>query len=159
MNNLLSRNQPKIFPNSDSPSTLASSFLKYFDDKITKLCSSIRSHSMPTLNEPEITPEITPPIFSDFDPCTKTEIRKLILSSSNATCSLDVLPTKFLKSCIDALASPITRLVNLALLERAVPDNFKHAIVNPLLKKSSQSKNELSSYHSISSINLSSENS
>ena len=110
--------------------------------------------SRPTLDEPEISPEITPPIFSEFDPCTEIEIRKLILSSSNATCSLDVLPTKFLKSCIDALASPITRLVNLALLEGVFPDNFKHAIVMPLLKKSSLPKDELSSYRPISNLNF-----
>ena len=44
MNNLLSRNAPKVLPESQSSSSLANSFLKFFDNKITKLCSTIPSN-------------------------------------------------------------------------------------------------------------------
>jgi len=59
---------------------------------------------------------------------------------------LDVLPTKLIKSCLDALAPPITRLINLSLSEGIFPDTFKHAVVSPLLKKPSLPKNQLLSH-------------
>ena len=152
MNRLLCRDTPKVLPNCDSPANLATSFLKFFDNKISKLCSSIPSHFM---DEPNSSfPETNTLSLSKFEPCTETEIRKLILSSSNATCPLDVIPTKLIKSCLDALAPPITRLINLSLSEGIFPDTFKHAVVSPLLKKPSLPKNDLSNYRPISNLNF-----
>lgn len=151
MNDLLGRNIPKVLPNSESLSNLASSFLEFFDDKISKLCSSIPSQFNNVLFSP---PAVDVPVFSRFDLCTESEIRKLILCSSSATCSLDVIPTKLIKSCLDALAPPITRLVNLSLTEGIFPESFKHAIVSPLIKKPSLPKDDLSSYRPISNLNF-----
>ena len=138
MNSLLGHNIPPVLPNSVSPASLAASFLNFFSDKITQLCASIPS---PDTNEViHSLPEHPPPAFASFDPCTVHEIRTLILSSTDATCSLDIIPTKLLKSCVDALASPITHLINLSLSEGLFPEEFKHAIVSPLLKKPSLPK-------------------
>ena len=65
-----------------------------------------------------------------------------------------MIPTKLFKSCIEALAFPITRLVNLSLSEGIFPDTYKHAIVSPLIKKTSLPKNELASYRPISNLNF-----
>ena len=43
LNSLLGRNVPKSLPSAVSASTLASSFLNYFNDKITNLCANIPS--------------------------------------------------------------------------------------------------------------------
>jgi hypothetical protein len=77
-----------------------------------------------------------------------------ILSSNNSTCTLDFIPTKLLKSCLDALLPPITTLLNLCISESTVPDDFKTAIVTPLLKKDSLPKDDLSSYRPISNLNF-----
>ena len=151
MNSLLGRNLPKVLPNADSPSALATSFLHYFNDKINKLCASIlpvsKSHETLSLDSPA-------PIFSTFEPCTTDEVRKLIISSFDASCQLDIIPTRLLKSCIDVLMPPITRLINLSLSEGVFPDSFKHAIVTPLLKQSSLPKDDLFSYRPISNLNF-----
>ena len=93
-------------------------------------------------------------MLSNFSPITSDEVRKLILSSTDSSCSLDVIPTKLLKSCINAFVPPITRLINLFLAEGVFPNDLKHAVVSPLLKKSSLPKESLESYRPISNLNF-----
>ena len=153
MDSLLSRNIPKSLPSACSPSALASSFLNFFNDKITHLCSSIPLCA----NNFDFADNLTlpsPPQLSCFNPVTEHEIRTIILGSSNSSCSIDVIPTKLLKACIDSFTHPITYLINLSLSEGIFPSDFKHAIVTPLLKKQSLPKNELSSYRPISNLNF-----
>ena len=153
LDSLLGRSIPKSLPSTDSPSDLASSFLKFFDDKITKLCSYIPFNvNSNSTSVPSSVP--TPPILSSFEPASSEEIRKLILSSTDASCSLDFIPTRLLKSCIDALVTPITHLINLSLSEGVFPTSFKHAVVSPLLKKQSLPKDDFSSYRPISNLNF-----
>ena len=45
------------------------------------------------------------------------------------------LATWLLKSCLDVLARSIYRMVNLSLLSGHVPENWRTAVVLPLLKK------------------------
>jgi len=82
------------------------------------------------------------------------EVRNAILSSSNSTCSLDIIPTILLKSCIDCLLPPITTIINLSLSEGTFPSSFKTAIVKPLLKKYSLPHDDLGSYRPISNLNF-----
>src|SRR5215469_6457122 len=99
-------------------------------------------------------PPHPPPLLTDFLLTTEEEVRKVILSASDATCLLDILPTKLLKSCIGALLPPITTLLNLCLKESTFPTSFKNAVVTPLLKKSTLSQDDLSSYHPISNLSF-----
>ena len=74
--------------------------------------------------------------------------------SSNATCSLDTIPTFLLKSCLDSLITPITNIINLSFLEGTFPTSFKDALVYPLLKKHNLPHEDLSSYRPISNLNF-----
>src|SRR5579872_6810166 len=76
----------------------------------------------------------SPPQLSNFDPVTEKEVRKTILSSTDSSYSLDLIPMKLLKSCIDSLTPPITHLINLSLIEGVFHTQFKQAIVKPFLK-------------------------
>ena len=149
LNTLLGRNSSPSLPSSDSTSSLAVSFLNFFNDKIVKLCSSIPAYPIPDVLNASL-PE--PPILASFTPASCDEIRKLIRSATDSSCSLDIIPTKLLKSCVDALLLPITHLINLSLSEGAFPTTFKQAAVYPLLKKYSLLKDDLSSYRPISNI-------
>ena len=77
------------------------------------------------------------------------EVRHAILMSSNATCSLDTIPTFLLKSCIDSLITHITNIINLSFLEGSFPTSFKDALVYPLLKKHNIPHDDLFSYQHI----------
>ena len=126
-------------------------FLKFFDQKITKLCSAFTSnHNV----SPHIDPLLAPPHLSSFSPASTDEVKIAILKSSNASCDLDIIPTFLLKSCLDSLLLPITNIINLALSEGIFPDSFKSASVRPLLKKHNLPTEDLSSYRPISNLNF-----
>ena len=131
LNSLLSCNIPSCLPSFSCASTLAASFLKFFDDKISLLCSKLPPPAIPPTDQAPITP---PPLLSSFAPSTE-EVRRVIMSSSDSFCDLDVIPTSLLKSCLDVLIKPIPIIVNLSLPEGSFPTNFKHALVTPSLKK------------------------
>ena len=148
LNSLLSRTSHRTLPASSSSSSLASNFLTFFSDKISKLQSSLPATNI----SPHITPPVLPPVLSSFSPATTEEVKAAILSSSNASCSLDFIPTTVLKSCLDSLLTPITTLINLCLTESTFPSCWKTALVKPLLKKCSLPKDDLSSYRPISNL-------
>lgn len=52
------------------------------------------------------------------------------------SCSLDPLPASVTKNCLDISLAVITKIVNLFLSSRAIPDAFKTAELLPALKKS-----------------------
>src|SRR6201996_8073180 len=148
LDKLLSRKSTPKLPFSIPSSNLPSAFLNFFNNKIVRLRSSITS----TTSSPHILPPSPPPPLNCFFPVTNEEVRKLILSSNNSTCSLDVLPTWLIKSCIEALLPPITTLLNLCLTEGSFPSSFKHALVTPLLKKSNLPHDDLFNYRPISNL-------
>ena len=59
-----------------------------------------------------------------------------------------------LKYCLDTLLKPITDIINASLCSGLFPDNFKHAHVNPLLKKTSLPKEDLNSYRPVSNLSF-----
>ncbi|XP_034095551.1 uncharacterized protein LOC117561933 [Gymnodraco acuticeps] len=95
-----------------STSTLCSSFLQFFSDKITAINLSLSTASDTHTSPPASSATISPPIsldlpilpphgrLSQFTLVTHPEIVKLISSSKPTTCSLDPLPTPLLKSCL-----------------------------------------------------------
>ena len=60
---------------------------------------------------------------------------KIVQESSNVSCRLDPVSTWLLNSCLDVLTPPISEMVNLSFLSGHVPENWRTAVVFPLLKK------------------------
>ena len=92
------------------------------------------------------------PHFSWFKQVSQEEIRKIIMKSPSKSCLLDPWPTFLVKECIDILLPSITRLVNCSLSEGVAPDEFKKAIVTPLIKKSSLLPNDLKNDRPVSGL-------
>ena len=88
------------------------------------------------------------------EPATTTEVEKIIMSSPNKSCDLDPLPTILLKACLDVLIKPITDIINASLCSGLFPEDFKCAHVNPILKKTTLSKEDLNSYRPISNLSF-----
>ena len=86
---------------------------------------------------------------------TTSEVRSIILKSTNASCDLDPFPTRLLKHYIDDdLIVPITAIINLSMREGVVPPAFKQALVNPLIKKKTLYRNEFKNYRPISNLSF-----
>ncbi len=152
LDSLLSRKPPSILPTFSCSRIMASSFSEFFLDKINKISSKFIPNITTSLTEPS--PNNNPPPLNLFTPATSEEITCAISKSSDASCSLDPIPTNLLKSCLPALIVPITNIVNLSLSEGVFPDSYKNAIVKPLYKKHSLPHEDLSSYRPISNLNF-----
>ena len=89
-----------------------------------------------------------------FDDVSPDDIAKVIKNSPTKSCLLDPWPTFLVKDYLDILLPSITKLVNCSLSEGAVPDGFKSAVVTPLIKKSSLSKDDLKNYRPVSGLSF-----
>ena len=65
----------------------------------------------------------------------KMKLKKIIMSIPTKSCKLDVLPTKVLKEIIKPLLPTFTKIINLSLTEGLFVEEWKIAIICPLLKK------------------------
>jgi len=151
LNKVIGNSNIKVLPSSVSGVSLAKSFLDFFSGKISRLSAAFDENSTFSVNE---TPITCPPILNKFEDATEIEVRQVILSMSDATCDLDVIPTKKLKECIDGFIKPVTVLVNKCFQGGQFPRQFKQALVAPLIKKLSLPKEELSSYRPVSHLNF-----
>ena len=106
------------------------------------------------LNKVAVQPPPISSLLSSFTPATAEEIRQIIMSSPNTFFDLDPMPTVLLKACIDTLLGTITNIVNVSLRTDIFPDDFKQAHVNPLLKKTTLSKDNLKNYRPVSNLSF-----
>ena len=115
----------------------------------------IRTTFLPSHSpDPFLFPPAPPPKLINFIPATLTEIYKLISASESKQCSLNSIPTFLLKFCFNELGPIITNLVNLSLSDGIFPSSFKQALVQPLLKKTSPSTNDINNFCPISNLNF-----
>ena len=143
LNTILHRNPSNSLPESPDASSLANTFLDFFKDKIERIRTKFLLSDSP---DPFLSPPAPPPKMTNFIPATLTEIHKLISASESKQCLLDSIPTFLLKLCFNELGPIITNLVNLSLSEGIFPSSFKQALVQPLLKKSSLSTDDLNNF-------------
>jgi hypothetical protein len=74
------------------------------------------------------------PPFSDFNVLTEQDVSALIMSSSRKTSPTDPMPSKLVSedSC---LLPVITKMINTSLQSGNFPDDWKQALLSPLLEK------------------------
>ena len=151
MNDVLHRNKSKTLPDHTSEKSLANALSQFFIGKITRIrqgFSKILSHNI-------VLPNKCPSrFFRSFTKVSEDKIRKIINNSPTKSCSLDPWPTFLVKECVDILVVPITSIVNMSLQSGLFPDDFKQAIVTPLIKKPTLSKNDYKNYRPVSGLNF-----
>lgn len=74
------------------------------------------------------------------------------MSSPQKACSLDPLPTWLLCSCLDEVLPILVNIINMSMKSGVVPNNLKHALVTPLLKKSSLDSSVLKNYRPVANL-------
>ena len=151
-NRLMFKKRSSALPSHTNSENLAQTFSRYFDEKIVKIRSDIRtSQSLDTSdNNPSVA--LQPPIIDSFDPITEDEMKELISGSNSKHCTLDPIPTSLLKNCLDSLLPIICKIVNMSLETSRVPENFKQAIVCPLIKKPSLDNENMKNYRPVSNL-------
>ena len=133
MNSLIKGKTVQDLPVHRDPAELANNFGDFFVQKIDNIRGNIENMSINSI--PEIESEEPDEKLTNFRPHTEEEVRKIIMSFSNATCDMDPVPTKLVKDLLDVLITPITSLVNISLQTSSFPEKWKCATILPLLKK------------------------
>ena len=72
--------------------------------------------------------------LSEFQPLSEEAVRKMVMASVK-TCTLDPLPLSILLVFIEELLPVISRMVNVSRKHGYFADDWKRAVVHPLLKK------------------------
>ena len=131
-NSLTKQKSSESLPPHDDPLILANEFGSFFGRKIELINEEIDKLDVMPINVEHCSPEV---LFKAFSSLSQDEIRRLILNAPNVSCQLDPIPTYLLKNCCNVLCPIITKLVNMSLEEGRVPENWKLALLKPLLKK------------------------
>ena len=129
---------------------LANRFSKFFNDKIDTLRTSFRIDANSDV-------EMEPLVYvklNNLISATSDEIRDVIASCPNKSCQLDPIPTWLLKQCVDQLLPLLTSIINESLTKGEFPNDFKNAIVKPLLKKPSLDEDELKNYRPFTNLHF-----
>ena len=109
---------------------LAEEFATFFINKIRKIRDALDTCPMfkPTQH-------CNSKSFVNFTKLAEDKVEKNIMSMPTKSCKLDVLPTKVLKDNITPLLPLLTKIINLSLTEGLFVEEWKVAIICPLLKK------------------------
>ncbi len=130
---LASVNKISSLPDHDSLQELADRFGDFFMSKIDNIRKEIDaqpcSAQFPHSTEP---PDVT---FSSFTPLSEQDVRELVFKSKPTSCNLDPIPTPILKECIEIVLPVLTKMINLSLQNGIFPNEWKLALIIPLLKK------------------------
>ena len=130
-----------------SPHLLPQKFMDFFKQKICDI-------RMALMDGPEFLDNFVQNnlSFNSFTSVTPNDIILLVRKMTDKTCSLDPMPTQFVKEFPDQLAPILCRIANSSLKFGVFPAACKSALVRPLIKKYGLDRNELLNYRPVSNI-------
>jgi hypothetical protein len=132
LNSIMDHKPASPLPPHSSTQEQAKEFSKFFTSKIEKIYSALQENQ-PCERRPEVSKYNTQ--FKEFNLLTEDEVRKLIMKAPAKSCELDPIPTWLLKLCLTELLPLLTHIINLSFHTAEMPDEYKLAILLPLLKK------------------------
>ena len=94
----------------------------------------------------------TGPRLAVFQSVTTIEVHKLILSTPNKSCDLDLISTTLVKQCCAELLPLITNIIKGSLVSGVFPSDYKVVPVRPIMKKSSLDPEVLKNYRPVSNL-------
>ncbi len=121
-------------------------FLNFFLDKVSAIRSTFSHQS-------SFPPDVPPPclvVFEQFKPMSLSELSEIVQKVRPSYCPLDSPPSRLLKSTFNTIGHYIVEVINASLTSGYVPPAFKHAAVQPLIKKHNLNPSVLSNYRPFS---------
>ena len=150
---LLHRNTPVDYPSTcESNTDLANRFIDFFGDKIAVIRNALDEvfDSISDFDDNvSFSDQFT---LSSFRSVTSSDISQLIGRSTIKSCPLDPVPASVLKQCISVLLPVMIRIINQSICSAVVPESFKLALLNPLLKKPHLDSEVFANFRPISNL-------
>ncbi|GFR69104.1 reverse transcriptase-like protein [Elysia marginata] len=130
---------------------LCNKFSTFFDSKITKIREDLEFQQT---NNPLRDPSFEGKKLEHFTAILEKLVEKTIRTFASKSCDLDPIPTDLLKKCVKnpCVLSYITSIFNQSLQSGAVPDEFKKALVNPMLKKPNLDETDSKNFRPVSNL-------
>ena len=125
----------------------ANEFATFFRDKVRLIRDCTAGSAAPVVLHP------TDCRMSSFKPVTVQDISRTVGRCPNKQCALDPVPTQLVKS-LPVFSEILTKLVNASLSISRFPATHKHALVTPVLKKTSMDPAQLTNYRPISNLSF-----
>ena len=147
-NRLLYRQKDNSLPGEANNDKLANDFVTFFAEKISNITTKF--NSINDMIQSDMPQNIR--LLHDFNNVSEKDVKDIILGGNSKCCSLDPLPTSFVKDFIDILLPILHKIVNLSLYTNVMPDCLKTATVTPLLKKKSLDVNDFKNYRPVSNL-------
>ena len=128
---LLHQEKESLYPEAISTQALVDSFSHFFINKVLDI-RQMFDKSVPADSSCDVNDEM-----DMFMPLSDEKVIDLIRRSPSKTCELDLFPSFFMKSCSpnSIMFQYVKFILNSSLELGKVPNDFKQAIVIPLLKK------------------------
>ena len=127
--------QDKTLPPYTDALTLANEMGEFFVHKITSIRSKLTTGDQHRAECGETSDVVSADTtFSEFSLLSEEDVRKLALANKKS-CALDPVPASILSVCLDELLPVVTRMVNMSLETGYFANDWKCALVHPLLKK------------------------
>ena len=129
VNKILGKENSNPMPAARKPDQLCEDFATFFKDKIDK----IRDRFIRI--DPYQPSQLDTPQLDRFTPITPSTLGKIIKRMPPKTCALDAIPTSKLQELLEGCLPTLTHLVNSSLGQGIFCEDWKEAIVKPLIKK------------------------
>ena len=127
---LLNLQEGKSLPPHTNAPVLANEMGEYFIHKVVAIRSKLAGDAVPHA----VSTECAPHGSSSTDVLLSEEAVRKMAVASMKTCALDPFPSSILLLCIKELLPVITRMLNVSLKHGYFANEWKKALVHPLLK-------------------------
>uniref|UniRef100_A0A8P4K1H9 Reverse transcriptase domain-containing protein n=1 Tax=Dicentrarchus labrax TaxID=13489 RepID=A0A8P4K1H9_DICLA len=124
-------------------------FLHFFIDKVT----SIRAQISPSVYDPSISVPCSA-VFDHFEPVTFSFLQEVVGHLKPSGSPNDAVPPRLFKEVFPTVGPSVIAVINSSLTSGVVPENFKHAVVQPLIKKPALDPAVLANFRPISKLPL-----
>uniref|UniRef100_A0A3B3HMF5 Reverse transcriptase domain-containing protein n=1 Tax=Oryzias latipes TaxID=8090 RepID=A0A3B3HMF5_ORYLA len=131
----------------EASTDLCNMFLQFFNNKVSNIRAGI---TLPS-SDPS-TCVLCPAVFREFEPASLQFLNELVSQSKPSGSPLDSIPPKFFKEVFPSIAQTVLSIINSSLAAGVVPSTFKHAMVQPILKKPSLDSAVLANFRPISKM-------
>ena len=151
MSDVMGRAQENPLPPCTDDTQLANKFHDFFSSKVANIRREL--DEIPCNKSVKPHNPLCTDSFTKFNSLGESEVRTIIMKSKSTTCSLDIIPTKTLKSLLDYFLPFITKIINCSLETGIFPKAWKKAAVKPLIKKKGLPL-ELKNYRPVSNLSF-----
>uniref|UniRef100_A0A8C6TX04 Reverse transcriptase domain-containing protein n=1 Tax=Neogobius melanostomus TaxID=47308 RepID=A0A8C6TX04_9GOBI len=126
---------------------LCEDFMEFFNEKINSIRACLVSSALN--NHVSQTCHAT---FDTFEPVSLSILTKIVHKVRSSFCPVDIIPPGLLKEVFESIGLCMVHLINSSFKSGCVPVDFKHAVVQPLLKKPNLDPTTLANFRPISKL-------